>query len=160
MSPSIPRLVLTAALTALACAPRPEGASADSTEAAAPAAVAEQAQVQEAGPIEGVDWIWVKTVTPVDVVEVPAPGKYTLRLEAGRMSGQADCNRISGSYTLEGKSLRFGPLSSTMAACPPESLGDKYAGYFEWIRSYFTVGDTLFMDQMADGGTLRFVKRP
>jgi heat shock protein HslJ len=159
---TMPRIRLpavAAALAVLACSQKPDGESAPAADAQSAAPMSTQVPVHEAGPIEGIDWVWVKTVTPVDVIDVPDPGKYTLRLEAGKMAGQADCNRISGSYTLEGKSLQFGPLISTMAACPPESLGEKYAGSFEWIRGYFTVGDTLFMDLMADGGTLRFVRR-
>jgi putative lipoprotein len=37
----------------------------------------------------------------------------------GRVSGLAGCNRYNGSYTLDGASLRFGPIAGTMMACPP-----------------------------------------
>ncbi len=113
---------------------------------------------QGAGAIEDIPWMWVGTVTPVDDIRPSQPERYSLRLKGGTATGRADCNTLRGTYTLEGKALRFGPLISTHMLCPPESMGDRYADYFEYIRSYFTVGDTLFMDLMADGGTLRFVR--
>jgi len=43
----------------------------------------------------------------------------TLLLEAvsGRASGYAGCNTFSGTYTLSGSSLTFGPLAMTRMAC-------------------------------------------
>jgi heat shock protein HslJ len=43
----------------------------------------------------------------------------TLRLDetSGRASGYAGCNQFSGSYTLSGSSLSFGPLAMTRMAC-------------------------------------------
>jgi heat shock protein HslJ len=33
------------------------------------------------------------------------------------VAGYGGCNRLGGSYMLEGSSLRFGPLAGTMMAC-------------------------------------------
>jgi len=43
----------------------------------------------------------------------------TLRLDetSGRASGYAGCNQFTGSYTLAGSSLSFGPLAMTRMAC-------------------------------------------
>lgn len=38
--------------------------------------------------------------------------------ESGRLSGQAGCNRFSGSYAESGRMLRPGPVISTRMACP------------------------------------------
>lgn len=116
--------------------------------------------VRDLPQIEEYTWMWVGTVDPVQTVKPDVPQNYTLELREGRASGSADCNRMSGSYTKGDRSLTFGPLAMTRAMCPPGSLGDKYAGYFQWIRSWFVRGDTLYMDMMADGGTLRFVRLP
>jgi len=35
-----------------------------------------------------------------------------------RVAGNAGCNRFFGNYTLAGPELEFGPLGSTMMACP------------------------------------------
>ncbi|WP_417070010.1 META domain-containing protein [Niveibacterium terrae] len=35
----------------------------------------------------------------------------------GRLSGSGGCNRLMGSYRLEGSVVRFGPVATTMMAC-------------------------------------------
>lgn len=41
----------------------------------------------------------------------------TLRLEDGRASGFAGCNRFSGGYETDGSRLTFSPLAATRMAC-------------------------------------------
>ena len=36
----------------------------------------------------------------------------------GTVSGSAGCNTYNGTYTLDGSSIKFGPLASTKMACP------------------------------------------
>jgi putative lipoprotein len=44
----------------------------------------------------------------------------TLELTAeGRAVGSGGCNRFTGSYTIDGAALSFGPVASTRMACPP-----------------------------------------
>jgi heat shock protein HslJ len=38
------------------------------------------------------------------------------------VSGSTGCNRIAGSYELNGESIHFGPLAMTMMACVPDEL--------------------------------------
>ena len=38
-------------------------------------------------------------------------------LDGGRIAGSDGCNRLVGSYTLDGEKLSFGPLSGTRMAC-------------------------------------------
>lgn len=37
----------------------------------------------------------------------------------GRLSGNATCNRLIASYTVEGSKLTISPAGTTMMACPP-----------------------------------------
>ncbi|RXV58931.1 hypothetical protein C6W92_16005 [Roseovarius sp. A46] len=39
-------------------------------------------------------------------------------LDAGRVAGSGGCNRIAGGFSLSGEGLHFGPMASTMMACP------------------------------------------
>ena len=39
-------------------------------------------------------------------------------LDAGRVAGSGGCNRIVGGFSLTGEGLKFGPMASTMMACP------------------------------------------
>ncbi|HET9068886.1 MAG TPA: META domain-containing protein [Amaricoccus sp.] len=38
---------------------------------------------------------------------------------AGSAEGNGGCNNFHGTYSLEGETLRFGPIASTRRACPP-----------------------------------------
>ncbi|MFB9148640.1 META domain-containing protein [Roseovarius ramblicola] len=39
-------------------------------------------------------------------------------LDGGRVAGSGGCNRIVGGFSLSGEGLHFGPMASTMMACP------------------------------------------
>lgn len=49
-------------------------------------------------------------------------GDAVLTLEHGRVSGTGGVNRVMGEYRLEGTTLVFGPLATTMMAGPPERM--------------------------------------
>ncbi len=44
-----------------------------------------------------------------------------------RVTGSGGCNRLNGTYTLEKQNIHFGPIASTMMACPS---GMKLEGNF------------------------------
>lgn len=57
-------------------------------------------------PLLGTEW------------RLPAAGSRAgLRFDAGRVTGSDGCNRLSGAVTVEGESLRIGPLAGTRMAC-------------------------------------------
>ncbi len=45
--------------------------------------------------------------------------------EDGRVSGNASCNRLFGSYELDGEALSFGPLGTTRMFCPDPAGGQE-----------------------------------
>jgi heat shock protein HslJ len=68
--------------------------------------------------VSGVDWELVELQG--QTAPTGAGGRRaTMRFEAdtARVGGFAGCNRYGGTYTLDGSSLRFGPLISTKMAC-------------------------------------------
>ena len=78
--------------------------------------------------ITGVTWQW-ETVTNQDTNEtttVPNPENYTIEFnDDGTFTGQADCNQIAGTYTMEnGFTITLGP--STLAFCGEVSLDAVY----------------------------------
>jgi heat shock protein HslJ len=87
-------------------------AAADSSAPAAPAPAA------PAAAVEGTQW------RLVDIGGQPAPaGAQPTRppgftLVAGKVHGSAGCNRMMGTYQLDGEKLKFGPLVTTRMACP------------------------------------------
>jgi heat shock protein HslJ len=68
--------------------------------------------------VAGVDWELMEL--NAKTASTGAGGRRaTLRFDAdsARVTGFSGCNRFSGSYTLNGDSLRFGPLVMTRMAC-------------------------------------------
>ncbi len=102
-------------------------------------------------------WQWEETVTPVERVKALAPERYTLQLQAdGHAAVRFDCNRGGGGYKIEAGRLAFGPMVSTMMACPPGSQDRRYAKDLGQITSFFVEGDQLYLEMPVDSGTMRF----
>jgi heat shock protein HslJ len=109
---------------------------------------------QLAGPV----WLWQQTLMNNDDQFTPDnPGNYTVQFMAdGTVSVQADCNRVGGSYTLDGSQITIELGPSTLAACPEGSLGDQFLQNLGQANSYFFDGEDLIIDLMFDSGTMRF----
>jgi heat shock protein HslJ len=78
----------------------------------------------------------------------------TLRLDetSGRASGYAGCNQFSGSYTLSGSSLSFGPLAMTRMACAQGGeLESRYTMALEQATGWKTTSTGL---ELRKGSTL------
>ena len=121
----------------------------------------EAADEQDTGVSElaGTSWRLVKIQSMDDTEYVPEDSsKYTLALQAdGSAAIRADCNRGKGTYNSESPSqLQFGPIASTKALCPPDSLHDVYLRQFEWVRSYVLKDGHLYLATMADGAIIEF----
>lgn len=54
----------------------------------------------------------------VNNVKVQEPGKTEINFDGQRMSATTGCNRMSGSYTVSGNVITFGPVMATKMACP------------------------------------------
>jgi heat shock protein HslJ len=104
-----------------------------------------------------VTWQWVSTTTPVEETLVENPANYTITFNAnGSASIRADCNNVAASYTAEDGSMSITLGPSTLAACADDSLDQRFLGGLEAAALYFFQGGDLYMDLMADGGTMRF----
>ena len=144
-------LLLPAAAFA-ACAPK---------EAPPPAADSTLAPVAATMPLPTSpvgSWRWVSIVTPVETIQAPVTGQYTLVLTDSSAQGVADCNRMTGKATFTDTQISFGPLATTRMACPPGGLGGRYLQFLNGAAGWFVRNDTLFVDLKVDSGTMRFVK--
>jgi heat shock protein HslJ len=85
----------------------------------------------------------------------------TLQLDGdGRASGKGGCNGYGGSYSIEDRSLRFGPLAATKMACAIEVL-DQEQAYFDLLAQVerYAVGDDgVLVLATADGREIRFLR--
>lgn len=82
------------------------------------------------------------------VVGVTTGSALSLAFDAnGRLSGSGGCNRFTGSYRADGKSLSIGPLAATRKACAqPEGVMQQEAAYLRALESAATAqreGDRL-----------------
>lgn len=69
-------------------------------------------------------WDVTYVVIEVDgapVPETPTPAELTFGVD-GTVSGFAGCNRFTGSYETDGKTLSVGPLAVTRMLCPPAQM--------------------------------------
>jgi membrane-bound inhibitor of C-type lysozyme len=84
------------------------------------------------------------------------PKNYTLDFQPdGTLQIKADCTMVNASYSAsEEGALSIQPGPATLAACPPESRGDEFVQKLGFGAIYFFQDGHLFIDMMADGGTL------
>jgi heat shock protein HslJ len=117
----------------------------------------EQSKAEAGSPLTGIAWQWVHFMDPLEEYEVSEPENYTLEFFVdGTLHIQADCNRASGSYIVKDASItiEIGPM--TLAACPPGSRSEEFLQNLGFAAIYFFQEGDLFMDLMADGGTMKF----
>lgn len=74
--------------------------------------------------------------------------------DAGRLSGQAGCNRFSGPYTQRGRTLTPGAIAVTRMACPGDRSRDE-ARMLQLLRGpiqmYFRGGQILYLQEPQSG---------
>jgi heat shock protein HslJ len=85
----------------------------------ASAAVAQEEPTDAAGP-EGVTWILEQQAVdgPAVLERLPQLVLASLAMDGGQAGGSAGCNSWFADYTLEGASLTFGTVGSTLMGCP------------------------------------------
>ncbi|UCH36097.1 MAG: META domain-containing protein [Armatimonadota bacterium] len=87
-------------------------------------------------------------------VEAPDEGREAhliLRPAEKRVSGNTGCNQINGGYTLEGERLKFGPLATTLRACPDEpDIESAFLGALETVTRYELYGERLELYSGSD----------
>jgi len=84
-------------------------------------------------PIEGPVWRLAQLGD-----EPIAPGgdaQIQFDRSSGRVSGSGGCNRVSGSFTRSGITLKIGQLASTRMACPDPVRGANEAQFISALQS-------------------------
>lgn len=116
-----------------------------------------------ATPAEAVglpETVWhLADVTLVDdtVVSIDDPPSYTIQfLSDGRVVARADCNQVSGDYTVGGDALTLSALVTTLLVCSEDSLGSDYTAWLEQVISFELSDDALILIR-DDGVRLRFM---
>jgi heat shock protein HslJ len=95
-------------------------------------------------PLEGRDWV----LTRIEGQAVAASRPPSLRVDgaAGKVAGFSGCNRYTGSATVSGAKLKFGPLAGTRMACVDGmELEQRYLTLLAQTDRYRIEGDTLLL---------------
>jgi heat shock protein HslJ len=97
------------------------------------------------GELEGRTWVVSELVVDGSAVAPLEGTVITAKFEDGGVSGIASCNNYFGSYTVDGDSLSFGPLGSTLMACegPIQDQETAYLTLLSQVDAYAVDGDTL-----------------
>jgi heat shock protein HslJ len=118
-----------------------------------------------AGPsqLPGRDWRLVavggQSALPADAARRPWLNFST---DSNRVSGHLGCNRASGTFTMNGAELRFGPIMSTRMACADDAMNRQEAalgGALQGTDHFRITGDTLELLQ-ASTVLARFARAP
>jgi heat shock protein HslJ len=75
----------------------------------------------------------------------------SIEFKDGQMSGNVGCNGFGGEYSVEGNTIKFGPVVSTMMYC--EEIAEQESGalaVFQETAGFVLDGDTLTITS-ADG---------
>jgi heat shock protein HslJ len=80
---------------------------------------------------------------------------------AGRVSGNASCNRFTGSVEIRGDSVKFGRLATTRMSCPAAVMDQesKYIQALEAAERVELMGSFLLMHCKGYGKPLRFTRK-
>ncbi len=73
----------------------------------------------------------------------------TATFDAGAVGGSGGCNTYSGSYSVDGATIAFGPIASTLIACDDAIAGQEQA-YFAALAeadSFAVSGGTLTLSK-------------
>ena len=143
------RVLLPAAIMLLAaCAGGDAGSGGDTGAPATPGESAVPA-------LPGTSWRLEDLAGAGVIDDAPASLEFS---DGGRVSGSATCNRFTGTATLTGNAISFGPLATTRKACP-EALMSQETRYLQALEvaERVEVQDSLLYLHTAGGAApLRF----
>ena len=146
--------------------PEPPTATAVSpTEAPEPAAepteavseVEAEAEMVNLAALTAHPWQWTSFTSPVEQIEVETPDRYRVLFnQDGTVQIVADCNNATGDYTEDAGALTITIGPATLADCTSGSLTNPFITNLGSAARYFFEEGNLYIDLMADGGTMVF----
>lgn len=78
----------------------------------------------------------------------------------GNIAGDASCNRFGGTCTIEGNTMKIGPLRSTRRACEPEIMQQetKFLALLATVKAW-EIGAEGELVMRGEGGEIRAKRR-
>ena len=108
-------------------------------------------------------WQWeqFEDTAGINSYTVADPENYTIEFMLdGQYELHSDCNRISGTYVLEGGGLTLQPGPSTLAYCGGDSLDSQFTSELAYVVSCVVSDGQLFLNLLYDSGNLIFSIAP
>lgn len=102
--------------------------------------------------LDGTSWVLV----PSAGEDALAGHEVTLHFSEGAVNGMAHCNGYRGAYTNEAGDLTFGPLMSTMMACPGLDQEGAYMDALAAVRHYRVTPTGLVLSNAEGEDVLTF----
>ncbi len=117
------------------------------------------------GPVDaalrGKVWQWLGTITGEGALAVADSTRYLIEfLDDGTAAITADCNAVVAQYTVNGNAITLIPGPSTLVACPEDSQADVFTQQLSGAALFFFLDDDLYIDLIADSGTMHFSELP
>jgi heat shock protein HslJ len=108
--------------------------------------------------LRGTYWKLVRlSETPVQVAEKQRGPHLIFANYEPRVSGSGGCNRVTGSFELDGDKLRLGRMGGTMMACPTGMEQEqRFLQSIEKVERYRISGSHLEMLDAAGAVIARF----
>ena len=94
-------------------------------------------------------------------VTLPAAPRSDITFTAeGRVHGTGGCNRFMGDFTLDGATLRFGPIAGTRMACEDPAMEQemRFHDALAAVRGWRLDGPSLLLTDDAGATMLRLVR--
>jgi heat shock protein HslJ len=100
-------------------------------------------------------WQWIGFASPAGEYDIESPGNYLLTFhEDGTLDIKADCNTVSGRYSLDGIKMSIVTDPVTLAVCPAGSHSEEFLRYLGSVSIYLYQPGELFLNLSGDGGTM------
>ena len=104
--------------------------------------------------IEGTTWVLNSIIVGGDAVSsVPAGVTATIMIAGGKVQVAAGCNRGSGTATINGDTITFGPIATTKMACDKDKMSVEEAvlGVLSGDVPFSLDGQSLTLRGQANG---------
>lgn len=96
----------------------------------------------------------------VEVSDKQREPNLVLQSEQSRLAGHGGCNRMMGTYKLEGDQLSFGPIAGTRMACAQGmEQEDQFHKALARVARWRIVGETLELFDAAGASVAQFESR-
>jgi heat shock protein HslJ len=127
-------------------------------------AAQDEATTMDAAAPEGVTWILQQQAVdgPALLEQLPRLVTASLLMEDGAAGGNAGCNSWFGDYELDGQSLTFGPVGSTMMLCqgPAMAVEETFLANLSEVASWAIDSTELTLSDADGNALMRFAEAP